>query len=295
VRRACIDIGSNTTRLLVADDAGSGLVVVCEERAYTRIGGALARSHQISAAKCAEVIEVVAGQLELARAQGAEEVHGVATEAIRRAVNGAELLAQLRGRTGLAIRILSGGEEARLAFRGATGMLPTTPAQWLGVLDVGGGSSEVVIARPGEEITWWVSLALGSGTLSATHLHHDPPTAGELTAARAEVAAVTARVAWDGPPAGLVLAVGGSATSLCRLTGAARLDAGAFARALAMLTAQPARRIAAEHDIDPVRARLLPAGLLILESLVARLGGGVEIVRGGIREGVLLEALARRR
>jgi exopolyphosphatase/guanosine-5'-triphosphate,3'-diphosphate pyrophosphatase len=293
VRRACIDIGSNTTRLLVADDAGSGLVVVCEERAYTRIGGALTESGEIPAAKCAEVIEVVAGQWERAQALGAGEVHGVATDAIRRAVNGAELLAQVRGRTGLAVRILSGGEEARLAFRGATGMLPTTPSQWLGVLDVGGGSSEVVIARPGAEITWWVSLALGSGVLSATHLHHDPPTAGELSTARAEVAAVTERVAWDGPRAGLVLAVGGSATSLCRLAGAARLDAGAFAGALEILTAQPARRIAEEHGIDPVRARLLPAGLLILESLVTRLGHAVEVVRGGIREGVLLEAFAR--
>jgi exopolyphosphatase/guanosine-5'-triphosphate,3'-diphosphate pyrophosphatase len=293
VRRACIDIGSNTTRLLVADEAGAGLTVVCEERAYTRIGGALAGSDEIPAAKCAEVIEVVAGQLERAQALGAGEVHGVATDAIRRAVNGAELLAQLRGRTGLAVRTLSGGEEARLAFRGATGMLPTTPSQWLGVLDVGGGSSEVVIARPGAEITWWVSLALGSGVLSAAHLHHDPPTAGELSRARAEVAAVTERVAWDGPQAGLVLAVGGSATSLCRLAGAARLDGEAFAGALEILTAQPARRIATEHGIDPVRARLLPAGLLILESLAPRLGHAVEVVRGGVREGVLLEAFAR--
>jgi exopolyphosphatase/guanosine-5'-triphosphate,3'-diphosphate pyrophosphatase len=293
VRRACIDIGSNTTRLLVADDAGSGLVVVCEERVYTRIGGAAAGSDEIPPAKCAEVIEVVAGQLERAQALGAGDVHGVATAAIRRSVNGAALVAELRGRTGLTVRILSGAEEARLAFRGATGMLPTTPSRWLGVLDVGGGSSEVVIARPGEEITWWVSLALGSGVLSAAHLHHDPPTAGELSRARAEVAAVTERVAWDGPRAGRVLAVGGSATSLWRLAGAARLDAAAFARTLEILTAQPARRIAAEHGIDPVRARLLPAGLLILESLVARLGSAVEVVRGGVREGVLLEALGR--
>jgi exopolyphosphatase/pppGpp-phosphohydrolase len=100
-------------------------------------------------------------------------------------------------------------------------------------------------------------------------------------------------VSWDGPQAGLVLAVGGSATSLCRLAGAARLDGEAFAGALEILTAQPARRIATEHGIDPVRARLLPAGLLILESLAPRLGHAVEVVRGGVREGVLLEAFAR--
>jgi exopolyphosphatase/guanosine-5'-triphosphate,3'-diphosphate pyrophosphatase len=291
VRRACIDIGSNTTRLLVADDAGAGLVVVCEERAYTRIGVDMAGGDTISDAKCDEVTDVVAAQLERAQAMGAAEVHGVATAAIRRAANGSELVTRLWDHTGLAVTVLSGAQEARLAFRGATGMLATTPSQCLGVLDVGGGSSEVVIGRAGAEIEWWVSLPVGSGILSATHMHHDPPTAGELAAARAQLATATEGVAWDGPRPARVLAVGGSATSLCRLAGA-RLDAATLGRALRMLSARPAELIAAEHGIDLARARLLPAGLVILDALVARLGGVVEVVRGGIREGVLLEAVA---
>jgi exopolyphosphatase/guanosine-5'-triphosphate,3'-diphosphate pyrophosphatase len=292
VRRACIDIGSNTTRLLVADDADPGLVVVGEERAYTRIGVDMAGGDTISDAKCDEVTAVVAAQLARAQAMGAGEVHGVATAAIRHAANGAELVTRLRGETGLAVTVLSGAQEARLAFRGATAMLAAAPSQCLGVLDVGGGSSEVVIGRAGAEIAWWVSLPVGSGVLSATHMHHDPPTAVELAAARAQLATATERVAWDGPRPARVLAVGGSATSLCRLAGA-RLDAAALGRALAMLTARPAERIAADHGIDPARARLLPAGLVILAALSARLGGVVEVVRGGIREGVLLEAVAR--
>src|SRR5436305_717757 len=140
VRRACIDIGSNTTRLLVADGDGQALREVHQERAFTRIGRGLQAGGTIAPAKLAEVVEVVRAQLGSARALGAEEVRAVATAAIRRAGNGADLVSAIANDCGLTVEILSGEEEARLAFLGAGRSLAQPPSGELGVVDVGGGS-----------------------------------------------------------------------------------------------------------------------------------------------------------
>jgi exopolyphosphatase/guanosine-5'-triphosphate,3'-diphosphate pyrophosphatase len=170
MRCACVDIGSNTTRLLVADCDGRVLRPVHEERVFTRIGAAVAGGDTIPAAKQAEVIEVVTAQLAIARAHGAERVRAVATAAIRRASDGIEFVRAIHAATGLKVEILSDREEARLAFIGAAGTLDGDRPRPLGVLDVGGGSSEVVIGEPPATIIWWASVPLGSGTLAARHL-----------------------------------------------------------------------------------------------------------------------------
>jgi exopolyphosphatase/guanosine-5'-triphosphate,3'-diphosphate pyrophosphatase len=290
MRRACIDIGSNTTRLLVADAGETALTPVHEERAFTRIGVALAGRDTIPDAKRAEVIDVVRAQLAVARGLGAREVHGVATAAIRRAGDGARFAEELEARCGLALRILSDREEAHLAFAGAAGMFQGSAPEPLGVLDVGGGSSEVVVGAAGGAIAWWTSLAVGSGVLAHHHFAHDPPSAAELRAAGEEATAIVAGIA--PPPMAAAVAVGGSATTLGRLTGP-RLDETSLRAALALLVAGPSADVARRHHIDPDRARLLPAGLVILEALRPRLGTELTVGRGGIREGVLLQAEMR--
>ena len=292
MRRACIDIGSNTTRLLVAEHDGAGLRAIHEERAFTRIGAALAERGTIPVAKRDEVASVVSAQLSTARAHGADDIRGVATAAIRHARDGVEFAGELQARTGLGITILSDREEARLAFVGAAGMIEAECPEPLAVVDVGGGSSEVVVGRAPARIEWWASLPVGSGALAARHLAHDPPTAPELAAARAEVTAAADAVDWSGPAAAGAVAVGGSATSLCRVAGP-QLTVDALTAALRVLAAEPAEAIAGRYAIDPARARLLPAGLLILQELGRRLDTDVAVGRGGIREGVLLEAGAR--
>ncbi len=287
MRCACIDIGSNTTRLLIAEHAGATLRSVHEQRAFTAIGAELVGGDTISEAKCAEVLGVVGAQLAVARDYGATEVRGVATAAIRRASNGVQLIREVRSRTGLEVRILSDREEARLAFVGAVGMLTAAPEGPLGVLDVGGGSSEVVVGEAPGRIIWWASLPLGSGTLAARHLRSDPPSAAQLAAARDEVAVAVAQL--EAPRPTRTLAVGGSATSLLRLSGRT-LDDSALGDALEALVAGPAAVVAERLAIDPRRARLLPAGVLILQGLARRVGGELSVGCGGIREGVLLEA-----
>ena len=290
MRCACIDIGSNTTRLLVADREGGALRAVHEERAFTRLGASVAGGAAIPAAKQAEVIAVVAGQLESARAWGAERIRGVATAAIRRAGDGVAFVRTVHAETGLQVSILSDREEARLAFVGAAGTFEGPCPEPLGVLDVGGGSSEVVVGRAPGTIAWWASLPLGSGTLATRYFASDPPTASALAAARAEVRSAVRRLAPPRPAA--AVAVGGSATSLSRLAGPS-LDAASLAEALAVLASEPSVAVAQRFAIEPERARLLGAGLLILEGVGRALGGPISVGRGGIREGVLLEASGR--
>ena len=127
MRRACIDIGSNTTRLLVAECDEVGLREVLQQRTFTRIGRDVLRSGAISEAKIEEVVGVVERQLGIARKLGAERTAGVATAAIRIASNGAELVDAIHERCGLRIAILAPEEEARLAFLGAARTLGHVP------------------------------------------------------------------------------------------------------------------------------------------------------------------------
>jgi exopolyphosphatase/guanosine-5'-triphosphate,3'-diphosphate pyrophosphatase len=288
LRLACIDIGSNTTRLLVADRCDARLVEVHEERAFTRIGHGLGTGGAISDAKVAEVVAVVAAQLAIAADLGVRTVRGVATAAVRRAPNGDRLVEAIARATGLEVEILSGEEEARLAFTGAAATLQSRPDGELAVVDVGGGSTELVVGAAPCAIAWWSSLELGSGALTESCLGSDPPSAAELATIRGRIA--DALTGLDPPRATLALAVGGSATSLARIAGPV-LDGDSLERSLRQLCGGPSVELARRFVIDPQRARLLPAGLLILQAVVTLLGAPLRVARGGIREGVLLEAL----
>jgi exopolyphosphatase / guanosine-5'-triphosphate,3'-diphosphate pyrophosphatase len=287
VRRACIDIGSNTTRLLVADCDGERLVEVHHERAFTHVRRGLTASEQIENDKIAEVVAVVAAQLETARRLGAAEIRGVATAAVRRAANREALLSALRETCGLEVSVLSPEEEARLAFTGAARTLGYVPAGPLGVVDVGGGSCELVVGSAPDRVDWYASYPVGSGQLTDEFLHSDPPSAEEIAGAKERVGEVLDGV--EPPPTARVVAVGGSATSLRRIAGPL-LDPGAFARVLAVLAAAPSADVGVRYDIDVDRVRLLPAALLILQAAADRFRVPLEVAQGGLREGLLLEA-----
>ena len=287
MRRACIDIGSNTTRLLVADGNADQLTEVHQERAFTRIGHGVRLDGAISPDKIADVVEVVIGQLHTAQHLGAQEVRAVATAAIRQAANGAALVEAIRSACGVSVDVLSGEEEARLAFVGAARTLDHSPAGELGVVDVGGGSSELVVGRAPDQVSWCTSFAIGSGDLADGCLRSDPPSAGELAEARERVAGALKGL--QAPHPAEAVAVGGSATSLRQLAGPL-LDAAAFARSLTLLGSQPAAEVARRFGLELERVRLLPAGLLILEAASQMFGTSLQIARGGVREGVLLEA-----
>jgi exopolyphosphatase / guanosine-5'-triphosphate,3'-diphosphate pyrophosphatase len=290
VRCACIDIGSNTTRLLVADVVGrvggeASLAPVVERRAFTQLGRACRAGDAVPEATRAALAAVVAAQALEARTLGAEKLRVVATAALRRSADGLATCHALAAAAGAPVELLSEEDEARLAFAGATCTLTDGHGGPLAVVDVGGGSAQVVVGTCVGGATWSVSLPLGSGDLAAAYLGGDPPDAAELAALRDEVEGTLAGV-WI-PPVERALAVGGSATSLRRLAGA-RLEPASLGSMLATLVTAQAADVAERLHIAPERARLLPAGIVVLAAMAERIGP-LDVARGGLREGVLQE------
>ena len=285
---AAIDIGSNTTRVLVAEPVEGQLKKVMEQRAYTRINRAIDGDGAITAEKAEEVCEVVATQVRLARELGAERIRAVATAAVREASNGEAVAAQVGAAAGVEVEVLSDEEEGRLSFIGATKTLGHPVEGRVGVVDVGGGSSEVILGTvPGgaEEVLSW---KVGSGALADELISSDPPSAAEIRKVRDRIDDVFAGVEIDHPAQ--AVAVGGSATSLRRLVGAV-LEYETLERGVRVLCGDPAAEVARRFELDPERVRILATGVLLLEKMSELLGQPLRIGKGGLREGVVLDLL----
>jgi exopolyphosphatase/guanosine-5'-triphosphate,3'-diphosphate pyrophosphatase len=285
---AAIDIGSNTTRLLVAEPRDGQLKKVMEQRAYTRINKAIDAEGAIEAAKVDEVRDVVATQVRLARELGAERIRAVATAAVREAANGEAVAARIGAEAGVPVEILSEEEEGRLSFIGATKTLGHPVEGKVGVVDVGGGSTEVILgAVPGgaEEVRSW---QVGSGVLADELISSDPPSAAEIRKVRDRVDDIFAGVEIEHPAQ--AVAVGGSATSLRRLVGAV-LEYETLERGVRVLCGDPAAEVARRFELDPERVRILATGVLLLEKISELLGQPLQIGKGGLREGVVLDLL----
>ena len=278
---ACIDIGTNTTRVLVAEVDGERLAEVLQQRVFTRIGKGMTAGGEILPGKTAEVATVVARQLALAQEAGARHVRVVATAAIRSCANRDEFVAAVDA----GVEILDGEEEARLAFLGATRTLGRRLEGTIGVVDVGGGSTELAVGTYDGGVTWSSSYRLGSGSIAEEHLLSDPPAPEQLAAARAHACDVLGHA--PVPKPGAAVAVGGSAASLRTVVGDV-LEPGTLERALGVLSGAPAAEVARRYALDAERIRLLPAGILILDAASQVLGQPLQIGHGGLREGVLL-------
>jgi exopolyphosphatase/guanosine-5'-triphosphate,3'-diphosphate pyrophosphatase len=285
---AAIDIGSNTTRVLVAEPTDGQLRKVMEQRAYTRIGKSSQHNGAVDAEKVAEVAEAVATQVRLAEELGAEAIRTVATAAIREAANREAIVAEITRVAGVPVDVLSEHDEGRLAFLGATKTLGHPVQGEVAVVDVGGGSSEVVVGSASEGLRSVQSFKIGSGSLADDFLSNDPPSPAELRAVREYIAEFFDGIEFEQP--GQAVAVGGSATSLRALVGAA-LEYETLERAIRVLTGAPIAEVAKRFELDPRRVRILPTGVLLLEKLSELLGQPLQIGKGGLREGVILDLL----
>jgi exopolyphosphatase/guanosine-5'-triphosphate,3'-diphosphate pyrophosphatase len=285
---AAIDIGSNTTRVLVAEPVEGQLKKVMEQRAYTRINKAIDGDGVIEADKVREVSELVATQVRLARELGAETIRAVATAAVRDAVNGEQAARQIGERAGVPIDILSDEEEGRLSFLGATKGLGHPVEGRIGVVDVGGGSTEVIVGTAAGGVEKVRSWRVGSGVLADELLASDPPSAAEVRKVRDRVEDIFDGVEIEHPAQ--AVAVGGSATSLRRLVGAV-LEYETLERGIRVLCGDPASDVARRFELDPQRVRILTTGVLLLEKVSELLGQPLQIGKGGLREGVILDLL----
>jgi exopolyphosphatase/guanosine-5'-triphosphate,3'-diphosphate pyrophosphatase len=223
-----------------------------------------------------------------ARALGAREVTVVGTEPLRRAADAAAALRDVERRTGLSVRVLDHHEEGTLTLLGVSMGRPVS-AELL-VLDIGGGSSEIVVAAPGRPVVT-VGLRIGSARLTQDHVANDPPLLAEVDAMRDEARLVVAG-APPASPAELVV-VGGTATNLVRLAPQALEDRllgrDRIATALALLTEERSEVTAERHAVRPERARTLAAGAVILDAILERYHARrIRVSDAGVREGTIV-------
>ena len=285
---AAIDIGSNTTRVLVAEPVEGQLRRVMDQRAYTRLGKASRHNGAIDDDKVAEVADVVATQVRLAQELGAESIRIVATAAIREATNCQEVAEEIAAACGVPVEVLSEEEEGRLAFIGAMRTLGAPVEGEVAVVDVGGGSTEIVLGTLSTGVRVVRSFRIGSGSLADDFLRSDPPSAAEIRALREHIADFFEGVEIEQPEQ--AVAVGGSATSLRGLVGGA-LEYETLERAVRVLTSDPIADVSKRFELDPRRVALLPAGVLLLEKLSDLLGCALQVGKGGLRDGVILDVL----
>jgi exopolyphosphatase/guanosine-5'-triphosphate,3'-diphosphate pyrophosphatase len=213
-RVAVIDIGSNSTRLLVADVRGGRVTPIERRSTVTRLGRGVDLSGRLAAeaieAACAAVDPYVATLQEL----GAERVDAIATSAVRDAANGGAFVAELRERFALSARVLDGEEEARLTYLGATSQ--TSPEVPTLVIDIGGGSTELIVGEE-REIEWHASLQAGVVRHTERHLVSDPPDPTQLEELAADLRGLIDAATMEAPRAEAGIAVAGTPTSLAAI------------------------------------------------------------------------------
>jgi exopolyphosphatase / guanosine-5'-triphosphate,3'-diphosphate pyrophosphatase len=279
VRLAALDVGTNSTRLLVADVAGGRIVAEhAREMVITRLGKGVDRTGRFDPAALARTLEVLAGYAATCRRLGVERRRLVATSATRDAADRQAFLDGVRDLLGVDAEVLTGLAEAAATYRGATAGLPGDQPTL--VVDIGGGSTELISGN-GAAAGAMVSLDIGCVRLFERHLHSDPPAPEEVAALRADVAAHLRRVpeVLDPAAASRVVGVAGTITTVTAIAlGLGGYDPRRIHRAtvdaseVAAVAGKLAAMTVAERAALPVMARgredVIAAGALLLDELV---------------------------
>ncbi|HEX8051398.1 MAG TPA: Ppx/GppA phosphatase family protein [Thermoleophilaceae bacterium] len=304
MRVAVVDFGTNSTRLLVADVAGGRLTELDRRTNVTRLGQGVDATGRLADEAIERVLATVAGYRTAIDDLGAERIVAVATSAVRDSSNGDEFRARLRDGFDIDARTISGDQEARLTFLGATSGRPAGDETL--VIDIGGGSTELVVGRAGAEPEFHVSTQAGSVRQTERHLPSEPVPDSELRALRDEVRGIVADAVPEDVRRAVEagIAVAGTATSLAAID--QRLDPydpdrvhgysltlAAAERILATLAGLPLERRRAVPGLHPDRAPTIVAGAAILvEAMRAFALDAVEVSEADILHGAALSAAA---
>ena len=286
MRCAVVDIGTNSTRLLIADVRDGRIAELDRRSTVTRLGQGVDATGRLAPEAERRAFAVLAGYSEAIEAHACETRSAVMTSAVRDAANGAEFAAAVRARYGLEARTLSGDQEARLTFMGATAGRSSDDDTRLLVVDIGGGSTELVLGS-GDRVDFHVSTQNGVVRHTERHIAGDPPASGEIAALAADVRAnlaanVPAEVRGG---VGELVAVAGTATSGAAIDLAlepydpARVEGHVLTREtlrgilerLAALPLDERRQVAGLH---PDRAPTIVAGMAILLEVLDAFGVG---------------------
>src|SRR5579871_897304 len=284
MRVGVIDVGSNTTRLLVASAGNGGVVPVDKGKVRLSLGEEIERYGSVSDVHVAAVAKAVRKLAETARRHRVESLDVFLTAPGRQAENADELVAALSRAAGVGARVLSKEEEGTLAYRGAVVTCDVPLPERIAVCDVGGASTEVAVGTPEDGPDWIESVDLGSVRLTTR--------VADEREMRAEAAEAFAHL--EPPEVEAALAVGGSARAARRLVGA-QLGEEELAEALRIVATKQPRQIVRRYGVDRARVDILAGGLVLLAEVQRRLGVPLHVCDGGIREGAVLasvEALA---
>lgn len=290
---AAIDLGSTSVHLLIARPERSGLIVLDDESAFLGLGAAVDGPGALGAAGRATLIATVASYVERARALGAPHPIVMGTEPLRRLTDALRIVAEVSASTGEPLVVLEHEEEAMLTLVGLTAGRAVTGD--LLVVDIGGGSSELVEIGPGR-LARAAGVQVGAGRLTRRIVDRDPPSAAHVAAL---YGAADSAFDWTPtrPPAEVVF-VGGTATNLLKLLRRVgnpdrddHLDRAALGIVRDTVQATPAEMLAATYGMREARIRLLAAGAAIIETVLDRVDmDHGRVVDTGIREGAIIAA-----
>jgi exopolyphosphatase/guanosine-5'-triphosphate,3'-diphosphate pyrophosphatase len=306
-RIAVVDLGTNSTRLLVAEVQDGAVRELERESNVTRLGQGVDSSGRLAEEAMERVYAVLADYRERIDRHGTEGIVAVATSAVRDAENGEEFRAVLRERFGVEAETISGDEEARLTFLGATAGRSDGDTETL-VIDIGGGSTEFVVGHPGETPRFHVSTRLGSVRQTERHIDRDPPPPDQVASLSDEATSIIEADVPDEVRASVTagIAVAGTATSLAAID--QELDPynpdrvhgygvtlGAAERMLAMLATLPLAERRRVKGLNPDRAPTIVAGAAILLEAMRSFGlDEVEVSEADILHGAALDSAGGR-
>jgi exopolyphosphatase / guanosine-5'-triphosphate,3'-diphosphate pyrophosphatase len=284
-RVAAVDCGTNSIRMLIADidTERTAATDIAREMRIVRLGEGVDRTGRLSAAALDRTIGALREYADLIARASPAAVRMVATSATRDAENAQEFVDRVKEVLGVAPEVVTGDEEARLSFIGATRELTDTPAPYL-VTDIGGGSTEFVLGGP-EGVSGGRSVDIGCVRMTERHLHSDPPSEAEIAAATADIDSALELVAASIPAgrastlvglAGSVTTVAGIALGLASydpvLIHHSRVPAARVHEIATELLGQTRAQRAAIGVMHPGRVDVIGAGALVLDRIMIRFG-----------------------
>ncbi len=301
MKLASIDIGTNSTLLLITEtSADGGLTTLEEQCSTTRLGAGVANGGLLSEEAVAHTLETLEAYARRLQHHGVDWRGAVGTAALRDVANGASFLASAEQVLSCPVEVVSGEREAALMVAGIEGAFGRLPGRTL-MVDIGGGSTELVLAADGE-VEMIQSLPLGSVRLSERHFTAAPPESDALVAARAEISSILSATPGDVMKVDRLIGTAGTVTTLATVqlqletydshkVNGLVLDLAEIQRHRRMYQRLPLEKLQRIPGLDPARADVILAGTLILEDLMGRCNNRLRVCDRGIRWGVVHEAL----
>ncbi len=297
MKLAALDVGSNTVLMLVVEYNDGQLRVLADMSRITRLGRGVDASGCLDPESAARTIDAIVEFADRARALGAEKIVGVATAALRDASDRSDFIARVKQRAGITLEIIRGEAEAQLSYLSTQKGLGLDPYAELLIVDIGGGSTELIRAEPKHSLEV-VSLQIGSVRLTERIVHHDPPLATEVEDLRTAIADALRQLGWAYHP-DVMVGVAGTVTTLCAIAlelehyspevvHSHRLAGKEILRIIALLGSMPLEERKKLRGIEPGRADVLLTGAVILVGVMEYFGCEDVIVSDqGVRWGLV--------